>query len=217
MVKVAKDVPLELVAPLGCGVQTGAGSVMVTFRPPYGSSLAVSGSGSVGLSAIMAARVVGCSSIIAVDVNEARLRLAEELGATHTITAGQGDLTEQIMDATAGQGVDFCLDTTGLQPVIMSASQALAIRGTLGLVGVSPPGTRVDLDPWAMLIARTVSGNMEGDVVPDAFIPYLLDLYAQGRFPFDRMIAQCGALDEINGAVEAIERGEVIKAVLTVA
>ncbi len=216
IVKVPKHLSLELLSPLGCGVQTGAGTVMNVLRPPYGSALAVTGSGTVGLSAIMAARVVGCATIIAVDVNEARLRLAEELGATHTIDSGQGDLTEQLMDATSGRGVDFCLDTTGLQHVMTAAYGALAVRGTLGLVGVSPAGTRVDLDPWGMLGGRTVNGNMEGDVIPDRFIPYLLDLYEQGRFPFDRLITQCGPLGAINEAVAAIERGDVVKAVLAV-
>lgn len=215
-VKVPEHLPLELLSPLGCGVQTGAGTVMNVFRPLYGSTLAVTGSGTVGLSAIMAAHVVGCSTIVAVDVNAPRLGLAQELGATHTIVSGEGDLTEQLMEATDGRGVDFCLDTTGLQSVMAAAYGALAVRGTLGLVGVSPAGTRIDLDPWGILLGRTVNGNMEGDVVPDRFIPYLLDLYEQGRFPFDRLVTQCGSLGEINDAVAAIERGDVVKAVLSV-
>ena len=216
VVKVPEHLPFELLAPLGCGVQTGAGSVMETFRPPYGSTLAVTGSGTVGISAIMAAHVVGCAKIIAVDIHEPRLRLAEELGATDTIVSGSGDLTEQLVDKTDGLGVDFILDTTGLQPVMTAAFGALAVRGTLGLVGVSPPGTRIDLDPWGILLGRTVNGNMEGDVVPDKFIPYLLDLHEQGRFPIDRLNTHCGGLADINGAVERIESGEVVKAVLSV-
>jgi aryl-alcohol dehydrogenase len=220
VVKVPADLPLELLSPLGCGVQTGAGTVMNVLRPQYGSSLAVTGSGTVGLSAIMAARVVGCSTIVAVDVHESRLRLAEELGATHTILSGDGDgdgdLAGQLRAATGGHGVDFCVDTTGLQAVMAAGYGALAVRGTLSLVGVSPAGNRIDLHPWSILVGRTVSGNMEGDVVPDRFIPYLLDLHEQGRFPFDRLVTQCGGLADINDAVEAIERGDVVKAVLAV-
>lgn len=217
VVKVPGDFPLELLAPLGCGIQTGAGTVLNDFHPPYGSSLAVTGAGTVGLSGIMAARVIGCSTIIAVDVHDSRLELAEELGATHTINAREGDLGARLREATGRRGVDFCLDTTGLQAVMTEAFGALSVRGTLGVVGVSPPGTRLELDPARMLPGRTVRGNMEGDVVPGVFIPYLLDLYAQGRFPFDRLITDCGGLDRINGAIEAIDSGEVVKAVLAVA
>jgi aryl-alcohol dehydrogenase len=190
---------------------------MNDLRPPYGSSLAVTGAGTVGLSAIMAAKVVGCSTIIAVDVRDSRLRLAEELGATHTIDSREGDLTERLLEATGGAGVNFCIDTTGLQPVMTAGFQALSVRGTLAVLGVSPPETRVDVDPWGILLGRSVRGNMEGDAVPDVFIPYLLDLYAQGRFPFDRLITNCGGLDQINDAVDAIESGDVVKAVLSVA
>lgn len=215
VVKVPHDVPLELLAPLGCGVQTGAGTVLNDFHPPYGSSLAVTGAGTVGLSGIMAARVIGCSTIVAVDIHDSRLELAEELGATHTINSRQGDLGARLLEASGGAGINYCLDTTGLQSVMTEACGALSVRGTLGVVGVSPPGTRIDLDPWGMLLGRTVRGNMEGDVVPDVFIPYLLELHSQGRFPFDRLITNCGGLEQINEAVEAIESGEVVKAVLS--
>lgn len=216
VVKVPEHLSLELLSPIGCGVQTGAGTVMNDLRPDYGSSLAVTGTGTVGMSALLAAQVVGCSTIIAVDVNEPRLELAKELGATHTIVSGEGDLAEQLREATGGRGLDYIVDTTGLQPVMTAAYGALAVRGTLSLVGVSPVGNKIDLDPWSILAGRTVSGNMEGDVVPDRFIPYLLDLHEQGRFPFDRLITQCGGLGEINEAVAAIERGDVVKAVLSV-
>ncbi len=216
-VKVSGDVPLELLAPLGCGIQTGAGTVMNQFHPPYGSSLAVTGAGTVGLSAIMAARAVGCATIIAVDVHDSRLELARELGATHTINAREGAVRKRVRKATGGPGVDFCLDTTGQQAVITEAFGTLGARGTLGIVGVSPPGTRVDLDPFHFLAGRSIRGNMEGDVVPSLFIPYLLDLHAQGRFPFDRLITNCGGLDQINDAIDAIAGGDVVKAVLTLA
>lgn len=214
-VVISPDVPLELVAPLGCGIQTGAGTVMNLLRPSYGSSLAVTGTGSVGLSAVMAAKVVGCQTIVAVDLSESRLALALELGATHAVNPAAGDLTEQLRAATGGAGVDYCLDTTGLQGVIGSAFAGLATRGRLGLVGVSPAGTRIDLDPWAFLGGRSVEGNMEGDVVPDVFIPYLIGLQQQGRFPFERIVTQCGGLAAINDAVAASKTGEVVKAVLS--
>ena len=215
-VRVTKKVPLELLAPLGCGIQTGAGSVLNVFRPPYGSSLAVTGTGSVGLSAVMAAKAAGCETIIAVDIAESRLELATELGATHTINSRDGDLAGRLREATSGVGLNFCLDTTGLPEVISDAFEALATRGRLGLVGVSAAGAQINLNPWSMLGGRVVEGNMEGDVVPDTFIPYLIELQQQGRFPFERIITPCGDLSSINTAVAATKTGEVVKAVLSI-
>lgn len=216
VVKVGADVELAVAAPLGCGIQTGAGSVMNVLRPAYGSSLAVTGTGSVGLSAVMAAKVVGCEVIIAVDVNDARLELAGRLGATHTLNPTDRDLADELRQATGGRGVDFCLDTTGRQSVIRDAFSGLAPMGELGLVGVSPAGTRIDLDPWAILAGRSVRGNMEGDVVPGVFLPYLINLHQQGRFPFDEIITECGGLPDMHAALKASDAGTLIKAVLQI-
>jgi aryl-alcohol dehydrogenase len=215
VVKVAQDAPLELLAPIGCGIQTGAGSVMNNLRPEPGSSMAVLGAGSVGLSAVMASVVVGCTPIIAVDVHEKRLELARELGATHTINSSDGTLTEQLRAMTGGMGVDYILDSTAVKPLIEEAIGCLAVRGTLALVGVSPPEVRLEIDPMWVVAGRTIRGIMVGDPVPEQFLPYLLELHAQGRFPFDRMVTQCGPLGAINDAIEAMGRGDVVKAVLT--
>jgi len=214
-VKVDPSADLATLAPLGCGIQTGAGTVMNLFRPSIGSTLAVTGTGPVGLSAIMAAQALGCATVIAVDLSDARLALAAELGATGLINARNGDLAEQLRDATGGAGVNFILDTTGVQDVISAGYAALSTRGRLGLVGVSPQGTRIDVDPWTILGGRSIEGNMEGDVVPDVFIPYLIELNRQGRFPYERMISQYEGLASLNAAVAASRSAEVVKAVIT--
>ncbi|MGD9044251.1 MAG: alcohol dehydrogenase catalytic domain-containing protein, partial [Desulfobacterales bacterium] len=123
-VKVPKDIPLELLAPLGCGVQTGAGTVFNIFRAPVGSSIAVLGSGSVGLSAIMAAKIAGCRETIAVDLLESRLQLARELGATHGINSQRENAVDRIREITGG-GVDFAFDNTGVAEVIQEAFTSL--------------------------------------------------------------------------------------------
>jgi len=213
-VKVDPEARLEMLAPLGCGIQTGAGTVLNLFRPGIGSSLAVTGTGPVGLSGIMAAQVAGCTNIIAVDVSDSRLALARELGATHTINASTGDLVEGLRKATGGTGVNFILDTTGRQEVMSAGYAALSTRGRLGLVGVSPAGTRIDVDPWTILGGRSIEGNMEGDVVPDVFIPYLIELHRQGRFPFDRMITEYQGIAQLNDAITAARTAQVVKAVI---
>jgi aryl-alcohol dehydrogenase len=215
-IKVSPDVPLELLAPLGCGIQTGAGSVINVLKPPYGSSLLVTGADPVGLSAVMAAKVVGCQTIIAVDVVPSRLALATELGATFTLDSRDGDLATNLLELTGGAGVNYCLDTTGNSDVITAAFQALSLRGHLGLVGVPVPDIPLAIDPWALIMGgRKVEGNLEGDVVPDRFIPYLIDLNRQGRFPFESFVTAVGDLSMINDAVGATQTGDIVKAVLT--
>jgi aryl-alcohol dehydrogenase len=216
-VRVSPDASLETLAPLGCGIQTGAGTVLNLLRPGIVATFAVTGTGPVGLSAIMAARVVGCTTIIAVDISDDRLALARDLGATHTINARAGDLAESLRAATGGSGVNIILDTTGKQDVMGAAYAALSTRGRLSLVGVSPAGTRIDVDPWTILGGRSIEGNMEGDVVPDVFIPYLIELNRQGRFPFERMITQYSSLTDLNTAIAASRAGEVVKAVISLA
>ena len=215
-VPVDPSLPLELLAPLGCGVQTGAGTVFNVLRPPYGSTLAVTGTGSVGLSAVMAAVAIGCRRVIAVDVSEERLALAKKLGATDVVNSSNIDLADKLMALTGGAGVNFIVDTTGLQQVMTAAFAALSVRGRLGVVGVSPAGSRIDLDPWSILGGKSVEGNMEGDVVPSVFIPFLIDLFRQGRFPFDRLVTVCDGLEALDGIVHGHD-ASVVKAVVRIA
>lgn len=212
VVKIPKDVPLEIMGPLGCGIQTGAGAVINALRPGAGSSIAVFGAGSVGLSAIMAARVVGCATIVAVDMNEARLKLALELGATDAVKAGD-DAVAQIQALTGGEGVQYSLECTGLPKVARQAVDCLRLTGVCGIIGVSPLGTEIALDMNGLLFGRTVRGIIEGDSVPDIFIPQLIELWRQGRFPFDRLI-EFYPLSRIEEAAHAAEQGRVLKPVL---
>ncbi len=212
LVRVRKDVPLEKLAPLGCGVQTGAGGVMNSLKVKAGSSIAVFGIGSVGLSAVLAARVVGSTTIIAVDVNEERLALAKSLGATHAVNAGITKPVEEIQKITGG-GANYSLECTGIPDVLSQALDCLALTGVCGLIGVAPFGSRVSLDCQNILNGRTVRGIVEGDSIPEIFIPQLIDLYIQGRFPFDRMISFY-PFDLLNLAAEDSEKGKVVKAVI---
>jgi aryl-alcohol dehydrogenase len=212
VVKVREDVPLEILGPLGCGVQTGAGAVMNTLQPRPGASIAIFGVGTVGMSAVLGALVCGCTTIIAVDINPDRLETAKELGATHTVNSGEVDPVEAILDITGG-GAEFTLECVGNPKVLRQAVDALPRCGVCGLLGVVPPGTEVGLDMDAIMNGRTVRGIIEGDSIPDLFIPRLIELFSQGRFPFDRLITFY-PFDEINNAVEDMEKGRVIKPVL---
>jgi aryl-alcohol dehydrogenase len=212
VVKVRQDVPLDILGPLGCGIQTGAGAVMNGLRPHVGSSIAVFGVGSVGLSAIMAARVVGCTTIIGIDVKPSRLTLAKELGATHTIHGGETDAVEEIKRITGG-GAHYTLEMTASPRVLRQAVDALQVGGVCGVIGAAAKGTEVRLEMTALLFGRAVRGIRQGESVSDSFIPQLIELYMQGRFPFDRLI-EFFSFDQINQAAEDTERGAAIKPVL---
>lgn len=212
VIKVPSDVPVEILAPLGCGIQTGAGGVINTLKAYPGSSIAVFGIGSVGLSAIMAAAVCGCTKIIAVDIMEERLKLAKEFGATDVINSGKSNAVDEIRKLTGG-GIEFTLECTGIPKVFRQAVDALMMGGTCGLIGVAPVGVEANLEMQHILDGRTIKGCVEGDCIPDLFIPQLIDLYKQGRFPFDKLL-KFYSLEQINEAVEDTEKGKALKAVL---
>lgn len=212
-VKVSQEAPLEILGPLGCGVMTGAGAVMNALKVETGRSLAVFGGGAVGLSAVLAAKAVGAGPIVVVDINPARLALALELGAQHALDGRAGGVVERIREIT-GAGADYTLDTTANLAVMRQAVDALAPRGTCGLVGASKMGDELSLDAVALMSGgRAVRGVVEGDADPDLFIPRLIELHQAGRFPFDRLIAFY-PFDSINDAVADGEAGRVIKPVV---
>ena len=212
VVKVPEDIPLEILGPMGCGIQTGAGAVMNALQAGPGTSIAIFGVGPVGMSAVLGAVVCGCTTIIAVDISPDRLQMARELGATHILNANEVDPVAAILDLTGG-GPQYSLECVGNPPVFRQAVDVLPLLGVCGLVGVVAPGTEVSLNMDLIMNGRTVRGVIEGDAIPDLFIPKLIELYRQDRFPFDRMISFY-PFEEINRAVEDMEKGLVIKPVL---
>jgi aryl-alcohol dehydrogenase len=212
-VRVPKELAFELLAPLGCGIITGAGAVMNAFRLQPGQSIAVFGVGSVGLSAIMAARASGASAIIAVDVLESRLQLAKELGATDVVNGSQSN-SEEAIKAIVPSGVRYALDTTGRPSVIQTAVACLSGHGVCGFLGVSAPTETLAFNLIdAISLGKSARGIVEGDCIPQAFIPKLIDLNRRGLFPYDKLI-RCYPFDKINEAIHDSETGKVVKAVV---
>lgn len=212
-VKIDKDIPLDLAAPLGCGVITGAGSVIEALKVGVGATIAIFGTGGVGLSAVMAARLVGARRIVAVDINQARLDLALELGATDAIRADGENVVQQIR-AITGRGVDFSFNTTTVAAVHTMALECLAMNGTAGFVA-APRGEWAPAMFPMLAGGRQLRGILGGDANPRTFLPVLIDYWKQGRFPFDRLI-KAYRFDEIGQAFHDSESGAVIKAVLKV-
>lgn len=215
VVRLPADADLTLAGPLGCGVQTGAGAVMNSFDAQAGEALLVMGGGSVGLSGVLAAAARSLGTIIVVEPVAARRQLALDLGATNVIDPADGPVSEQVRGIIPA-GVDYVLDTTANTAVLGEAFASLAHRGTIGLIGVPADPEAVMAVPMigAQVLGAKVIGIVEGDSNPDEFIPELLALHADGKFPFDRLITT-RPFDEINEAIAAQARGEAIKVVLT--
>lgn len=213
VVKVARNLPLELLGPLGCGVQTGAGAVMNSLQVTPGATLAVFGCGTVGLSALMAAHAIGATELIAVDILDDRLAVARDFGATHTINSARLGAADEILDLT-GYGVNYAIDTTGSASVIREAVSTLAPTGVCGILGAAEPGAEITLDEVHFMGGgRRLVGIVEGDSSPDVFIPMLAELNRQGRFSFDKLITHY-ALDQINEAIRDMESGRTVKPVI---
>jgi len=209
-VVVDRSLDLEVLGPLGCGIQTGAGSVLNALRVRPGSSLVVYGAGAVGLAAVMAAGIAGASNVIAVDRHQSRLDLALSLGATDAIDAGAVDDLGGEVTARTGGGADFAFDTTGVPAVVSAAVAGLRQTGVCGLVGVGFDD--LGLNSVGMM-GKTVKGIYEGDAVPQVLIPQLIDHWQRGRFPFDRLVGSF-PLDGIDDAEKASNDGKVVKPVL---
>jgi aryl-alcohol dehydrogenase len=214
VVKVPDDVDLRIAGPLACGVQTGAGTVLDVLRVGPGASVAVFGAGSVGLCAVMAARLAGATTIIAVNRRPSRLQLAAEFGATHLVSPTEVDPLEAIRDATGGRGVEFAFETTGDPDVFGTAVRSLDSLGTCAYVGTAPPGALGSFPLLeSMTKGLTIRGVLQGDSTPRTTIPRLLDLHRQGRLPFDRLITHY-RLDQVNEAAADCLGGDVVKPVL---
>lgn len=214
LVKLPDDVPIELMGPLGCGIQTGAGGVIRSLAATKGSSIMITGGGSVGLAAVMGAKIQQCASIILVEPLESRRQLAQELGATDVIDpASSPDLTEAVR-AILPQGVDYAFDTSGVPDVINATMGCLGSKGVFGIVAICPPGTPMPGELMsAVTFGYTVKGIIEGDSDPEIFIPELVEHFKNGRLPFDRLITTY-PLSEINQAISDQHTGKCVKAVL---
>jgi aryl-alcohol dehydrogenase len=214
LVKVPGETPLELLGPLACGIGTGAGAILNEARPRLGDSVLIVGVGAVGLAAIMAARNSGVTRIIAADLHDSRLEIAQELGATHVINSGSTDIIEGVRRIT-GSTVDYAIDCTGVIPVIEQIAETVGMLGTLVLVGGAPANARFSLDHLRTLWGKRVIGVLGGGGRSGQLIPALVDLYEQGRFPFDRLVRYY-ELGDIEQALADSKSGEVIKPILRI-
>lgn len=205
LVRVPDDMDLRLTGPLGCGIQTGAGAVLNCLKPEPGSSIIVVGCGGVGMSAIMAAKICRCSTIIAVDTVDLRLELAQELGATHSINAGASDAVAVARDITNGRGANYAVNASGSMAASNTAIESTDLFGTIA--AISRDGS------YGLLNSRVIRGVTEGHSIPSIFIPQLILYYQAGLFPFDKLVGFY-PFEDINKASADSLSGKTIKPIL---
>ena len=207
------DEELTVYAPLGCGLQTGAGAVLNVLRPTTDTVLAVSGAGAVGLAAVMAAAASAVGTIVAIDIVPSRLQLAMELGATAVIDAGRDDVAEELRKLTDDRGVDAAVETSGNLGVLETMMGALAVGGTCLVIGAPRAGSSASFDVNALLPGRRIVGVTLGDSEPERLIPQLIGLHRSQRFPIERL-QQRYRFEQINQAAADAASGAVVKPIL---
>lgn len=209
VVKVAdRDIPLEHLGPLGCGLMTGAGAVFNTLNPAAGQPIVIQGCGTVGLAAVMAAAASGCAPVVATDLHDHRLKLALEVGATHAVNPQTEGPVGEYVRSLVGRPPDAVIDTTGV--AARDAVDAVGAGGTAILLAAMAD---ITLNGAELVFGKTVKGVALGDAIPQVLIPRLLHLHGQGRFPFDKLIQEY-PLEAINDAVADSENGSTVKPVL---
>ena len=202
--------PLREAALLGCAIPTGAGIILNTAKVRPGSSVAVFGVGGIGLSAVLAADLVHAITIIAVDVFDHKLEQARQVGATHLINARQQDPLATILEVTCGRGVDYAIEAAGQRETMETAFKAVRDSGGLcALAGNLPHGEHISLDPFDLIKGKQIIGTWGGETNPDRDIPLYVDLYLSGKLKLDQLITHIFGLENINDALDLLERGEV--------
>lgn len=207
--------PAQVAGLLGCGVMAGIGAAVNTGGVQRGDSVAVIGCGGVGDAAIAGARLVGANRIIAVDLDDAKLALAREFGATHTVNSRDTEPVEAIRSLTGGHGADVVIDAVGRPETYRQAFYARDLAGTVVLVGVPDPSMTLEL-PLIDVFGRggALKSSWYGDCLPSRDFPMLVDLFQQGRLPLEKFVSETIGLGDVEEAFEKMRRGEVLRSVV---
>jgi aryl-alcohol dehydrogenase len=214
VVKVDKELPLDYLGPLACGLMTGFGSVLEKLQPKKNESIAVFGCGAVGLSSIIASKIAGCKEIIAIDVSNKKLEFAKQFGATHVINS-ENESVKDMISSYLTKGVHYAVESTGHPAVLQEALEITRLSGKIVVLSAVKSGTKIELDYKSIQSERSLIGTIMGSVNPHLFIPRLIEFYKNGQLPLEKLITFY-RLKDINEAIQDIKNGKVIKAVLKI-
>lgn len=214
VVKIRDDMPLDRASLIGCGVTTGLGAALNTVDIPAGASVVIIGCGGVGLSALQGARITGAGKIIAVDAQPWKFDLARDFGATDCVDASQGKAVEEVLELTGG-GADFVFECIGLVPTVEQGVQMTGRGGTTVLVGVVPVTQSVSINAADLTLQeKKITGSIMGSNRFRYDMPKYIDFYLDGRLKLDEMISARIALEDVNGAFDAMRKGEAARQVI---
>lgn len=214
-VRVRPDAPLEQLAGLACGVSTGLGAAMVRDPIEPGSNVLVIGTGGVGLSVLMGARLRGAGRLIAVDVVPGKLEKARALGlATDTIDASQQDVVSAVRERTGGRGADHAFDVVGAEGTLEQALESVRPGGKVVVIGLTSGAVPAQFATAALLRQKTVTGTSGGSIEPRRHIPEFVDLHLAGRLDLASLMDRSYRLDEIGQALDDLEHGRVTRGVI---
>lgn len=212
-VAIHEEIGMDRAALIGCAVMTGVGAVMHTAKVRPGDTVAIIGCGGIGLSAINGAAIAGAGRIIAIDRVPSKLDLAKVFGATDVINAADVDAVEAVIEMTRG-GVDFSFEAIGLKATAEQAFRMLARGGTATVIGMIPPGVKVEVEGRELLGEKRLQGSMMGSNHFPVDMPRLVSFYRQGKLKLDELISRRLKLEQINDAVEELRRGELARSVI---
>ena len=214
-VKLPDGIPMDLAVLFGCAILTGSGIVCNQVKPAAGSSVAVFGLGGIGISALMALGLFDCATVIAVDIEDAKLKLARECGATHTINSARVDAGQEISRLTCGKGLDYAIEASGSTASIEAAFEAVRKFGGLCVFASHPPaGEKISLHPHDLISGKRIEGSWGGGCDPDTDIPKFAELYLAGKLPLQKLLGKCYPLEEINRALDDLEQRKITRALI---
>ncbi len=214
-VPIREDAPLDAACLVGCGVMTGVGAVINTAKVEAGASMVVFGAGGVGLNVIQGGALVGAAKIIAVDLVESKLRMAEEFGATHLVNASKGDASEQVRALTGGRGADYAFEVIGSPAVVLQAFLSVRRGGKVIVVGVPPLTSQIMVPGFSIpMEEKSIIGSLYGSAHMRTDMPRMIDLFMAGKLKIKELISQRIRLGDVNGAFEQMEKGTVARSVI---
>tara|TARA_B100001063_G_C16752642_1_gene551151 strand:+ start:586 stop:1659 length:1074 start_codon:yes stop_codon:yes gene_type:complete len=212
---IPKNIPMDIAALFGCAVLTGSGILTNTIRPKKNTDIAFFGIGGIGLSALAVSKSYSFNKIFAVDINDERLSLAKDFGATHTINPMKECPVKFIKENTKGIGVDYAIDAAGLVKTIEQAFESIKTNNGLCVFASHPKfGDKISIDPFDLISGKRIIGSWGGDAQPDRDIPFFSKLYLAGKLPLEKFISKKYKLEDINSAINDLKQGKVIRPII---
>lgn len=217
IVKLEEGIPMDVGVLFGCAIPTGSGIVINELKPEEDTTIAIFGLGGIGLSALMATKLYKFKKIIAIDIEESKLKLAKEFGATHTINSKIDNVNEKIKELTLGIGLDYSVEATGLAKMIEIAFKNVKNNGGLCVFASHPQnGDLINIDPFDLICGKQIKGSWGGSCNPDEDLPKFFSLYIEGKLPLEKLLEKRYTLDQINEALDDLENRLVIRPLIEI-